>query len=258
MIANIWMTHNFRSCTNGERVKKELHLNRTWYTQMLLCLYESQQWAHKSLHGNALLRSNRVKGSLQHMPWFPLTATIHRTTPPPFSLPSPLAQGQREVMYQMAIILALISIFPELGLCQIKNPSLPFHWLIRQQIQKGRYLGPFSTTDIKNIIGPFQSFPFSIIPKPGRPGLFCLLQNFSYPHEVSRFYSSPSINSVIYSHNFPCSWGTFNIICLLIICLPLNSQAATRDDRGIPLHPSQDTSAAPDLHWLIPKLLMHP
>lgn len=107
--------------------------------------------------------------------------------------------------------------------------SEQFHLLITLEIQKGRYLGPFTAADIESLIGPFQTSPFSIIPKTGRPGLFRLLQNFSYPHDVSIFYSSPSINSTIDSHDFPCSWGTFNILCLVIIRLPPHSQAATRD-----------------------------
>lgn len=63
--------------------------------------------------------------------------------------------------------------------------SEPFHKLVTLEIQMGRYLGPFTATDIKALIGPFQSSPFSIIPKPGRPGHFRFVQNFSFPHDIS-------------------------------------------------------------------------
>lgn len=61
----------------------------------------------------------------------------------------------------------------------------PFNDIVTNEIRKGRYIGTFTAKELEILIGPFQTLPFSIIPKPGRPGLFRVLQNFSYPHEPS-------------------------------------------------------------------------
>ncbi|GBE78944.1 hypothetical protein SCP_0201410 [Sparassis crispa] len=98
--------------------------------------------------------------------------------------------------------------------------------IVNAEIAKGRYIGPFSRTDLEHLIGPFQSSPLSIIPKPGRPGRFRIVQNYSFPHTPSLRFPNPSINSTIDSDLFPSTWGTFNAICLLIRRLPPGSQAA--------------------------------
>jgi hypothetical protein len=66
------------------------------------------------------------------------------------------------------------------------SPSLDtyhseFREIVQKEISKGRYIGPFPIDIIQSVIGPFQSSPLSIIPKPGRPGKFRLVQNFSFP-----------------------------------------------------------------------------
>jgi hypothetical protein len=95
--------------------------------------------------------------------------------------------------------------------------------------------------EVERIVGPFQSSPLSVIPKPGKPGKFRLIQNLSSPHSPRNGISS--INSAIDSSLFPCTWGTFATISFLIFHLPINSQAAVRDVkeayRTIPLRPSQ-------------------
>ena len=118
-----------------------------------------------------------------------------------------------------------------------------FDKAIQLEITKQRYFGPFSRLQIESLIGPFQSSPFSIIPKPGKPGRYRILQNYSYPHNTTPSHPNPSINSFIDSDNFPTTWGTFSVISLLIHQLPPNSQVATRDVseayRTVPLHHSQ-------------------
>ena len=118
-----------------------------------------------------------------------------------------------------------------------------FNDVVNKEIAKGRYIGPLPFSDITNLIGPFQTSPLSMIPKPGRPGKFRLIQNFSFPIEISPRFASPSINHAIDTALFPCTWGKFSTIYLLISRLPPGSQAATRDVaeayRTIPLHPSQ-------------------
>jgi hypothetical protein len=118
-----------------------------------------------------------------------------------------------------------------------------FTEIVRDEFHKGRYIGPFSRTDLETLIGPFQSSPFSIIPKPAKPNKFRILQNYSFPHKPCFAFPNPSINSFIDSNDFPTTWGTFSVTCLLLRRLPPGSQIATRDVseayRTIPLHPSQ-------------------
>lgn len=114
--------------------------------------------------------------------------------------------------------------------------------IIKAEFSKGRYIGPFSATELENTIGPFQSSPLSIIPK-ATPGKFRLLQNYSFPHNPTSIFPNNSINSFTNSDDFPSTWGTFTLISLLINRLPPGSQLATRDVaeayRTIPLHHSQ-------------------
>jgi hypothetical protein len=116
-----------------------------------------------------------------------------------------------------------------------------FNQLIQVEFQKGRYIGPVSLEETEFLLGPFQTSPFSIIPKPGQPGKYRLIQNLSSPHSPSQAITS--INSAIDSDQYPCTWGTFATICLLISRLPPGSQAAVRDVkeayRTIPIRPEQ-------------------
>jgi hypothetical protein len=118
-----------------------------------------------------------------------------------------------------------------------------FNKILDRELLKERYIGPFSLPNLESAIGPFQSSPLSIIPKPGRPGKFRVVQNFSYPRSPSVQFPNPSINSFIQSEDFPTTWGKFSIVFLLISRLPPGSEAATRDVaeayRTVPLHLSQ-------------------
>jgi hypothetical protein len=118
-----------------------------------------------------------------------------------------------------------------------------FRKIVAAEFEKGRYLGRCSRAELESLIGPFQTSPIGIIPKPGRPGHFRNIQNFSFPHKVSRAFPNPSINSQIDAAEFPTTWGTFSTVALVASRLPPGSQAATRDVaeayRTIPLHPSQ-------------------
>ena len=118
-----------------------------------------------------------------------------------------------------------------------------FDTIINLELHKRRYIGPFSRQIVESLIGPFQSSPLSMIDKPGKPGCYCLIQNYSYPHNTTPLHPNPSINSFLNSDDFPTTWGTFSIISLLIHQLPPHSQMATRDVaeayRTIPLHYSQ-------------------
>ncbi|KAL1948034.1 hypothetical protein VTO73DRAFT_12109 [Trametes versicolor] len=116
-----------------------------------------------------------------------------------------------------------------------------FDRIIRHEFDSRRYIGPFSRTILESLIGPFQSSPLSLVPKPHKVDVYRLVQNFSFPHSPSHGISS--INSHINSNDWPCTWGTFDAFALLCWRLPPGSQGAVRDVseayRQMPLHPSQ-------------------
>ncbi|KAJ8509083.1 hypothetical protein ONZ45_g8695 [Pleurotus djamor] len=118
-----------------------------------------------------------------------------------------------------------------------------FRGLIRAEVDKARYIGPLTRHELLNLIGPFQTSPFSIMEKPTSPGKYRLLQNFSFPHTPSADFPNQSINSQIGPDDFPATWGTFNTVALIIAYLPPGSQAASRDVaeayRTIPVHHTQ-------------------
>ena len=125
------------------------------------------------------------------------------------------------------------------------NPSISEHGhifeeIVNREFTKGRYHGPFSQMEIEAVLGPFQTAPLSLVPKPGKPGKFRLVQNLSFPHSNSPI---PSINSLVDPDDFPSPYSTFSIVALVISTLPPGSQGAVHDVaeayRTIPLHPSQ-------------------
>ena len=122
-----------------------------------------------------------------------------------------------------------------------KHPEV-YNEIVENEFRKGRYIGPFSQADLEALIGPFQSSPLSLVPKPGKPGKYRAVHDFSHPHTSDKDAIS-SINSNINSHDFPCTWGTFSTVCLIIYRLPPGSQASIRDVseayRTIPVHHKQ-------------------
>ncbi|GJE98771.1 hypothetical protein PsYK624_150070 [Phanerochaete sordida] len=116
-----------------------------------------------------------------------------------------------------------------------------FNAILSKEFSKRRYLGPFTQAELEATIGPFQSSPLSLVPKPHRPDAFRLVQNFSFPH-VPRS-DITSINHTIDSGDFPCFWGTFTAFAFMVWSLPDGSEGAVRDVaeayRLIPLHASQ-------------------
>ena len=107
------------------------------------------------------------------------------------------------------------------------------------EFQRGKYLGPFSRAELESLIGPFQSSPLSLVTKPGKPGKYCMVHDFSHPCSPC---TNPVqfINLAINSHDFPCTWGTFSMICFIIYHLLPGSQASIWDIyeayQTIPVH----------------------
>lgn len=107
----------------------------------------------------------------------------------------------------------------------VKHQAI-FNEIVAIEFQKGRYWGPFSRTELECIIGPFQTSPLSLIPKPGKPGKFRLIQNLSFPKNIRGINS---VNSTIESDLYPCTWGTFSTTVVIVRSLPPGSMGACRD-----------------------------
>jgi hypothetical protein len=113
--------------------------------------------------------------------------------------------------------------------------------IMQREFATNRYVGPLSRSQVEGLIGPFQSSPLSLVPKPGKPGRQRAVHKISHPH--SPYHTTSSINHNIDSNLFPCTWGTFSTICFIIWNLPSGSQASIRDVaeayRTIPVAPEQ-------------------
>ena len=99
--------------------------------------------------------------------------------------------------------------------------------IIKNEFAGGHYVGPFSHGQLEQVLGPFQTSPLSLVAKSSKPGKYCMVHNFSHPHEPST--EAKSINSYINSNSFPCTWGTFMTVALIIARLPPGSQVSVRD-----------------------------
>lgn len=78
------------------------------------------------------------------------------------------------------------------------HPSLLTHIdvftkMVNLEFEKGRYFGPLSREQVEAELGPFQTSPISIIPKPGQPDKFRIIQNLLHPRQPP----IASVNSAI-------------------------------------------------------------
>jgi hypothetical protein len=116
-----------------------------------------------------------------------------------------------------------------------------YNSIVDNEFAARRYIGPFTRIQLEACIGPFQTSPTSLVPKTSKPGKFRAVHDFSHPHSPTP--NATSINSQIDSDEFPCTWGTFSTVALIIARLPPGSQASVRDVaeayRTIPASPSQ-------------------
>jgi hypothetical protein len=80
---------------------------------------------------------------------------------------------------------------------------------------------------VESLIGPFQSSPLSLVPKPGKVAKLRAVHNFLYPHSPSN--DTLSINHTIDPDVYSCTWGIFRMICFTIYNLSPGSQASIRD-----------------------------
>ena len=110
----------------------------------------------------------------------------------------------------------------------ISSHQAVFKEIINAEFTKEHYWGPYSRAELESIIGPFQTSPLSLIPKARKPGKFRLIQNLSYPHSL-KLNGVRSINSSIETDLYPCTWGTFSTVTVIVRSLPPGSLGACRD-----------------------------
>lgn len=107
--------------------------------------------------------------------------------------------------------------------------SLPnvYSSIINSKFKAGCYIGPFLWSQLELALGPFQTSPLSLVLKTLKLGTYQAVHNFSHLHSPS--CDTTSINSHINCNDFPCTWGTFSTVALLISHLPPGSQALIHD-----------------------------
>ena len=129
---------------------------------------------------------------------------------------------------------ALVSIWASKYCFWNLYPSKSFFWAFKphhnrksykNKLSEGCYTGPFSKSHLEYLIGPFQSSPLGVVPKAGSPREFHIIQDLSFLWDGN----IPSVNSSIYPNKFPCEWGTFSKILILVMDAPPGTHAATLD-----------------------------
>ncbi|KDN34886.1 hypothetical protein RSAG8_12073, partial [Rhizoctonia solani AG-8 WAC10335] len=109
---------------------------------------------------------------------------------------------------------------------------------INTELCAGRYSGPFSKTNLLDLIGLFRTAPLGVVEKSSAPGSFRIIQDFSYPHNDP---IHQSLNSQIDGDEFTCTWGFFADVALFVSQAPSGAEGATFDVdaayRRIPIHP---------------------
>ena len=150
-----------------------------------------------------------------------------------------LVQGFR-VGFDLGIPLIRCTYAP-LNHPSIRQLNHVYDSIISNEFTAGWYIGPFTCMQLEASISPFQTSPLSLVPKTSKPGKYHVVHNFSHPHNP--LPATTFINLNIDSDKFPCMWGTFSTIFLLITRLPPGSQASVCDVaeayRTIPAAPSQ-------------------
>ncbi|KAE8269259.1 hypothetical protein A4X09_0g3087 [Tilletia walkeri] len=92
-----------------------------------------------------------------------------------------------------------------------------------KELEKGRWAGPYSREEIEKEIGPFQSSPMGLIPKPN--GDWRLVQDLSYPRNGSYL----SINSYIVADEYLTTWDDVTTVFVVLLELSRKVQGATFD-----------------------------
>jgi hypothetical protein len=102
------------------------------------------------------------------------------------------------------------------------DPEFISAYMESEQVS-GRYSCPYTPSELVALIGPFQTSPIRLTPKPNS-SKFQLIQDLFFPRNHP---TVQSINAGICSDDFSMAWGTFELTTALILSLPPGCQAAT-------------------------------
>jgi hypothetical protein len=125
-----------------------------------------------------------------------------------------------------------------------------------EEIELGRVSRGYKPEELYALIGHFRTAPLAVIEQ--SPGKLRVIVNHSYPRnknivDLEKLPRNPSVkipfdptttsvNTVIDSKKFQCTWGSFSECYLLVADAPRGTQAAIFDVdaafRNVPLHPS--------------------
>ncbi|KAE8179808.1 hypothetical protein CF335_g9464, partial [Tilletia laevis] len=83
---------------------------------------------------------------------------------------------------------------------------------IEKEIGLGRACGPYTKKEVEDLIGPFQTSPLGLVPKPN--GKWRMVQDFNYPRKGDY----PAINNYIASDEFVCAWHGYWDFVDLPVC----------------------------------------
>jgi hypothetical protein len=95
--------------------------------------------------------------------------------------------------------------------------------VISSELAAGRFIGPFTQTELEALIGPFISHPLGLAPK--SDGTWRLVEDLSYP----RTGPTQSFNSLTDISDLPVDWGGFKEMVELVVTAPPGAQGATFD-----------------------------
>nr|GAT48554.1 predicted protein [Mycena chlorophos] len=150
-----------------------------------------------------------------------------------------VVQGLREGFHFGIDIQLTHSFLPPNRKSALEHPEVIDEYVETERRAK-RYTGPFNPRRFIHIAGDVRSCPLGVTPKAGEVNKWRMVQDFSYPYDDP---DMASLNDGIDSDKFPCKWGTFSEMLLMVMDAPPGTQAATLDVdaafRRVPIHPSQ-------------------
>ncbi|KAE8226947.1 hypothetical protein CF319_g537 [Tilletia indica] len=107
--------------------------------------------------------------------------------------------------------------------CIAEDELVILHEIVQKEMNAGRLLGPFNQEEVEAMLGPFQTSPLGLAPKPG--GKWRMIQDFSSPRKGA----VAAINDYIDSDEFICCWDGYLAMVDEIRGLPKGSLAAMSD-----------------------------
>jgi len=104
----------------------------------------------------------------------------------------------------------------------IEQPTI-IEEMISSKLSARRFVGPFSQSELEDLLGPFIAHPLGLAPKSN--GKWRLVEDLSYP----RSGPIPSFNSLTDISDLPVDWGGFKEMVELVVTAIPGAQGATFD-----------------------------